>query len=72
MKGCRGPNRGEEKRKVQIKLLEVGGFICASLSIIPNNTISLGTAVQPKANTVLLEATPLCVPVLVGNTSITA
>lgn len=55
-----------------MKLLEVGGFIPASLLFIPNNPICLGTAIQPKANSVFLEATSLHVLVLVGNASIAA
>jgi len=54
-----------------MKLLEAGGCTPASLLIIPNNPISPGT-VQPKANPVLLEATPPHLSVLGGNASIAA
>lgn len=59
-------------RKTRLELLEVWGFIPASFLIIPNSLISLGTAVPHKANPVLLEATPLHVPILGGDTSVTA
>lgn len=60
----------EERMKVQMKMLEVAGFISASLLITLNNLISLGTASPSKANPVLLQATPLQLPGLGDNSPI--